>query len=291
MSTERFVLSSGRQLAVHRLGGGERTIVFCHAAPGSGDFDPDPVETDRRAVTILAVDRPGYGGSEPVDEDAWSTVPGAADDLAEVMRGLEIGRVGVAGWSAGGRVALALAARHPDLVDRVCVLATPAPNDAVPWVPPERAAGLESLRGRPAAEVHAALGAQIEALVPADPRSPDALAILGASPADELTALARDGARERLGGMLVSAFTQGAVGMADDIAGYTLQPWGFEPADVRSKTLLLYGAKDPLGGSRHGRWWQRQLPGARLEMSPDAGHLLVIPMWKRVLSFLARGNP
>jgi pimeloyl-ACP methyl ester carboxylesterase len=121
--------------------------------------------------------------------------------------------------------------------------------------------------------------------VPADPRDPAALGIIGATPADD-AALSRPGARDRLGAMLAVAFAQGSTGMAADIAGYTLRPWGFEPREVAAKTLLLFGAKDPVAASRHGRWWQGQLPDARLEMVPDAGHLVIIPMWKRALSFL-----
>ena len=62
---------------------------------------------------------------------------------------------------------------------------------------------------------------------------------------------------------------------------------GFQIADVRAKTLLLYGAKDPLTGQRHGSWWQKRLPTARLEMHPAAGHDLLAPMWRRTLSHLA----
>jgi pimeloyl-ACP methyl ester carboxylesterase len=75
--------------------------------------------------------------------------------------------------------------------------------------------------------------------------------------------------------------------MAADIAGYCLRPWGFEPAEVRAKTLLLYGSRDATAGPRHGSWWQERLRDARLEVVPGAGHLLVIPMWARVLSHLA----
>lgn len=61
----------------------------------------------------------------------------------------------------------------------------------------------------------------------------------------------------------------------------------FDLDDVAAKTLLLFGAKDPLTGSRHGSWWQKRLPDARLEMSPQGGHELLMPMWKRILSHLA----
>jgi pimeloyl-ACP methyl ester carboxylesterase len=288
--TALISLEDGRRIGLHRLAHGRRhTVVLCHAAPGAGNFDPDPEQTAKRDITLLAVDRPGYGSSDPVTGEAWASVGAAADDLAAVLRGLAAGPVGVAGWSAGGRVALALAARHPELVDRAVVVATPAPDEAVPWIPPELKQGLEAMRGLPASDVHAALGGQLAQMLPdgAPDAPPDALLeMLGASPADE-AALARPGARQRLVEMLRAAFAQGPAGLAADIAGYSLQPWGFEPSQVQAKTLCVYGGADPVAGHRHGVWWQKNLPDARLEMSPGAGHLLILPVWQRVLSFLA----
>jgi pimeloyl-ACP methyl ester carboxylesterase len=283
---DKVTLSSGRAVSVHTVADGttDRTIVLCHAAPGSGAFDPAPEQTFARGVTLVAVDRPGYGGSEPIS-DQWASVASAADDVAEVIEQRGAGPVGVAGWSAGGRVALALAARRPDLVERVAVLATPAPDEEVPWVQPDQKARMETLRGLAPADVHAALASQLAPIVPADPYKPDALNLLGAGAAD--SSALRGGGRERLGAMLAAAFAQGVTGLAADIAGYSLQPWGFEPAEVTAKTLLLYGSQDPIAASRHGRWWQARLPDARLEMVPQGGHLLVISMWQRVLSHLA----
>ena len=292
-STEStFKLRSGRTVAVHELAtsdepdGSSRTIVFFHAAPGAGNFDPDPTETAARNVRLIAVDRPGYGGSEPVASGEWASVDRAVEDTAEVLKHRGIDRVSAVGWSAGGREALALAARYPDLVERVAVIATPAPDEQVPWVPPEQRAGLEALRGTSADEVHSVLTEQMSAMVPPDPSDPKAVGVVGGGPADE-SALSRDGARQRVAAMLAEAFAQGAVGMAADVAGYALRPWGFEPGDVRQKSLMIYGAQDRLAGARHGRCWQERLPNARLEIVPDGGHLVVIPMWKRVMSFVA----
>jgi pimeloyl-ACP methyl ester carboxylesterase len=83
--------------------------------------------------------------------------------------------------------------------------------------------------------------------------------------------------------MLRAAFAQGAGGLAADILGYCTQPWGFEPEDVQTRTLRLYGSHDPLAGPRHGQWWEERLPDARLEVVPGAGHLVVIPAWPRIL--------
>jgi pimeloyl-ACP methyl ester carboxylesterase len=284
---DEYVLKSGRRVAVRTVvdGTGDLTIVICHPAPGSSAFDPEPEQTFARGVTLLAVDRPGYGGSEPMPDDQWTSVSCAADDLAQVLDHRQTGPVGLAGWSAGGRVAMALAAHRPDLVERLAVIATPAPDEEVPWIPPEQRAALDALRGRPPGEVYAELADQLRPLLPADPHAPRSLAALGAGPADA-EALS-GGGRDRLGRMLAAAYAQGVTGLAADIAGYCLQPWGFEPAGVQTKTLLLYGSQDPVAGSRHGRWWLEHLPDARLEMVPGAGHLLMIPLWKRVLSHLA----
>src|SRR5918992_3507633 len=297
----RFVLESGRRVAVHRTttgaawipargarshGAEERVVVLCHSAPGAGIFDSDPVQTQARNVRLLSVDRPGYGGSHPVAAGAGATGASAADDLAVVLDGLQVERVGVVGWSAGGRVALALAARRPDLVDRVVVLATPAHDDEIPWIEPEQRDALERLRGLAPEQAHAELGKRLGSVVPDDPHSPEALWLLGAGSADE-AALRADGVRARLGEMLRAAFVQGVRGLAADIAGYCLQPWGFEPEAVQAKTLLLYGSGDPAAGPRHGRWWQSRLPDARLEVVVGAGHLLIVPTWARVLSHLA----
>ena len=284
------VLDGGRRVAVHRLAEGDtaRILVLCHPAPGAGMFDPDPEQTRARGVTLLSADRPGYGRSDPMPDGAWATVGAAADDLAMVLDRSGGGPVGVAGWSAGGRVALALAARRPDLVDRVVVLSTPAPHDHVPWIPPEEQQALEGLRGLSPDAALAALSGQLTPLIPRDASDPETLSLLASGPADD-AALEQRGARERLTLMLEAAFAQGAVGLASDIAGYCLQPWGFEPEAVAAKTLLLYGSQDPVAGSRHGAWWQKQLPDARLEVVPGAGHLLILSMWRRALSHLAPG--
>ena len=56
---------------------------------------------------------------------------------------------------------------------------------------------------------------------------------------------------------------------------------------VSAKTLLLFGSADPDTGSSHGRQWQKHLPNARLEMVPGGDHDLLVPMWPRILSYLA----
>jgi pimeloyl-ACP methyl ester carboxylesterase len=284
-------LRSGRHVALRRLaeGGSGRTVVFCHPAPGAGTFDPDPEQTVLRDVTLLAVDRPGYGESDPVAPDEWATVDKAADDLAEVLTAVDAfagGPVGVVGWSAGGRVALALAARRPDLVERVVVFGTPAPERDVPWLPSPVGDWLEALHDQPPAAVHAGLGELFAAVAAYEPGSLRPLDLLGGVDLDSASLNAVPGSRQRLQEMLAGAFAQGTAGLAADVAGYGLRSWGFEPAAVHAKTLLLYGSRDPYAANRHATWWQRRLGQARMEMAPGAGPLALVRFWKRALSHL-----
>jgi pimeloyl-ACP methyl ester carboxylesterase len=277
---------------VRRLaeGGTGRIVLFCHPAPGAGTFDPDPEQTSLRGITLLAVDRPGYGESDPVEAGEWATVRLAASDLAEVLDRLDAvaaGPIGVAGWSAGGRVALALAAGWPELVDRIVLFGTPAPEPEVPWLPSPLEERLQALREQPAAAVHAGLAELFAEIAEDDPSSLRGLALLGGEDLDSASLDAVAGSRQRLADMLAAAFAQGTAGLAADVAGYCLQPWGFEPSEVAAKTLLLYGSRDPYAANRHASWWQKRLPRARVEMVPGAGALAIVRCWKRALSHLA----
>jgi pimeloyl-ACP methyl ester carboxylesterase len=280
------LVRNGRTVAVHDLTpdapAGAPVVLLCHAAPGSGAFDPDPAATAAHGVRLLSLDRPGYGASDPVG-DAFATVGDAADDaaalLAEVLP--DGATAGVAGWSAGGRVALALAARHPGLVGRIAAIGTPAPDEEVPWYGDENRAMVEALRGLPPRAATAALTAAL-ATLPVDPDGLLALAGVADADAAVLTPPVRDGLRAMLG----VAAAQGHTGMIADLVGYTLADWGFTPPQVAADVLLAYGADDERVPPAHGEWYRDRLPSAELQVWPGVGHLVVVPAWGRVLEHL-----
>jgi len=293
MTTPRFLTRpGGRRIAVRDLTpdapADAPVVLFCHIAPGSGAFDPDPEVTAARGVRLITLDRPGYGGSDPTG-DEFASVGLVADDAVAVLEDVLApgSTAGVIGWSAGGRVALAVAARRPDLVSRVAVIGTPAPDEAVSWIPEENKAGIEALRGASAPDAHAALSAAMGPMVESL-TGDDRFAVLGVAEADAAV-LARPGVADRLRAMVDETFAQGATGMVADVAGYTLLPWGFEPSEVPADVLLGYGTDDPLG-EPHGRWWERTLPKAHLELVSDVGHLVVVPFWGRALAHVAPGR-
>jgi len=73
------------------------------------------------ALRILAIDLPGHGESDPIDN---MTLEGYADAARGLLDALGTGPVLVAGHSLGGAVAQVLAARHPEMVRGLVLLST-----------------------------------------------------------------------------------------------------------------------------------------------------------------------
>ncbi|MEW5771720.1 MAG: pimeloyl-ACP methyl ester esterase BioH [Pseudomonadota bacterium] len=202
-----------------------------------------------------APDLPGYG-------DAPLLAPYTAEAIADALAADLAGPVDLVGWSMGGMVTLALAARHPDKVARlVLVGASPAfvaregwPHGLVPEVVAEFARALQqdyratlqrflALQARGDAAARAVIGRLREAVLGrGEPR------------AETLAA-----------GMALLA----AVDLRD-LAG-----------DVRCPALVVHGAYDALCPVEAGRWLADVLPDARLAEHPRASHapFLSHPDW------------
>lgn len=293
MADRLVTLRDGRRLGLTAFGDPavERIVVLCHPAPGAGGFDPDPPVTSSWGVHMVSVDRPGYGSSTPYPEERRPTVSSWADDLGEyvelvIQQARETGRaplhqVGVVGWGAGGRIALAMAAKHPGLVDRVALVATPAPHSAVPWISEEAARLDQELLVLPTVEAKQRLRARLAAQ---GPDGVPGVELLAQGEAD-LELLQRPGLRGRVDRMLQQAYSQGTTGLADDLLSSAGDDWGFDLDRVRARTLLVYGAKDRAVPSTHGRWYRRHLvhASAHLTVVPRAGHLAITPAWQRIL--------
>lgn len=122
-----YVLSrrGGRVIAWHEFGCSDNpraTVLYCHGTPGSGYealfFDEAAREL---GVRVVALDRPGLGASDAVDS---RTVGGwVDDDVAAVVEHLGVKKVSVIGFSGGSPHAMGIAARMPELVDRLALLA------------------------------------------------------------------------------------------------------------------------------------------------------------------------
>jgi pimeloyl-ACP methyl ester carboxylesterase len=130
VSSER-VQVAGRGLRLSGLAwrGGERCALLLHGAAGyAGEWSGTASWLSERC-TILALDLRGHAGSERRPEDA--SLDALVEDAGAAARELGPGPVLLVGQSLGGMVAIAAAARHPDLFDALVVVeAGPAPDPA-----------------------------------------------------------------------------------------------------------------------------------------------------------------
>lgn len=282
----------GRTVAVDTVGDPDGpVVVLLHSAPGSRLLDPDPAATAAAGIRLVTIDRPGYGGSTPFAVDVVPSLPAQADDVAAVLDHLGVPEAAVVGWSHGGRVAAAVAARHPERTRAIALVGTPSPADLT-WIPTEQQAMLEPLRDDPATAT-ARLAAILEqAGDEADDgdgeggeEGPgDGLAFI-AGPGDE-GLLADDAVRERMTAMLAGAFAQGAVGCAADIVADQVAPWGFDPSAIGCPVHLVYSADDFVA-PHHGDWWEAAVVDPHRRTVAGVGHLLVVPEWAPLLAALA----
>jgi pimeloyl-[acyl-carrier protein] methyl ester esterase len=203
----------------------------------------------------LTPDLPGYGSVASVS-------PYNAEALADALAAKLPDGAAVCGWSMGGMVALALAARHPDKVSRLVLVATnPAFVSRPDWplgLAPDVLAGFAQ-----------ALGAAYKATL---------LRFLS------LQARGGDQARAVIERLRGSVFSRGEPAAETLAAGLDL----LREVDlrevvehVRCPVLVMHGAYDTLCPPQAAQWLVESLPNGRLALHARAAHapFLSHPDW------------
>ena len=268
-----FHLADGRDMEYMEVGDPSgRPVVHLHGTPATaGSVALLENAARRNGVRLLAVSRPGYGGST-------TTPPGllsVARDVGELASGLAVEEFAVLGVSGGGPFALATAAALPARVRRVLIAAGPGPVHllAPQVLDPDDVRAIELLA---AGDVNSAV-----ALFAAEARRRfDAMRQLPYDEFDE--AMKRNAppnehyleARPDLRAVFISDFRR-AIERYDGFVRDNLSwlgPWDFDLADVAAPVLLCYGGADGMVPATNGEWLNERLPTATLSIQPGAGH-------------------
>jgi len=102
------------------------TVLMLHGLAESGEAFRAFVPALSRHARVVRLDLRGYGASSPMAADyPWRFETLVADAVA-LLDHLGVARAHVVGGKIGGTIALALAARHPERVDRLATLGAPA---------------------------------------------------------------------------------------------------------------------------------------------------------------------
>lgn len=99
------------------LGGSGPLVAFCHGLFGQGRNWTTVAKSIAEDHRVLLVDMPHHGRSSWPDHFDYVDV---ADRVAELFSAED--PVALVGHSMGGKAAMVLALRHPDLVERLCVV-------------------------------------------------------------------------------------------------------------------------------------------------------------------------
>jgi pimeloyl-ACP methyl ester carboxylesterase len=224
----------------------------------------------RRGLRTIVYSRPGYG--ESTAQPGRSVADAAADAVA-VLDALDAGRFVTIGTSGGGPHALACAALLPDRCAAAASVAGVAPfaADGLDWM-----AGM----GRENVEEFSAAAAGVEALTLFLAKQAEVLAtVRGTDVAEAFGGLVPEVDRRALTGefaeFVAASFRRAVVGgiagwRDDDLA--IVRDWGFRPG-AGAPVAIWQGGQDLMVPYAHGEWLAAHIPGARVHLLPDEGHL------------------
>jgi pimeloyl-ACP methyl ester carboxylesterase len=250
----RYVVVDGMRVHYRDEGQGP-TLVLLHGVMASLHTWDGWVDALRPHYRIVRIDLPGFGFSDDLRSDEDYTPEASVKRMNALLRALGVDRFHLAGNSLGGFLSWYYAASHPERVDRMILISPIAYPQKLPFVIEWFSKpGLGHLAQYVAPRF---IVEQNVRMVYGDPT--------GMSPgtADRYYDLLQYG-RNRIA----------MVKMFRVLRGYNESTTIAQRVrDVKTPTLLMWGAKD--------RWvppalidlWKRDIPGAAVQVYPDLGHV------------------
>jgi pimeloyl-ACP methyl ester carboxylesterase len=274
--TQTVSVTDGRTLTFAEWGDLDGfPVFFLHGTPGSRFLRHyDESKYAEVGARVITYDRPGYGGS---DRDRGRRAVDCVADVAAIADQLGVERFAVIGASGGGPHSLAVAARLPERVTRATCAVGVVPFDTPDF---DWFEGMDPLNVKEigwALEGEDVLAPELEReaaemleRVAADPSK-----LMGddwqLSEADRAE-LARTERHDVIRQTVNEAYRRGVWGWVDDDLCLT-RPWGFDVAEIRVPTRVIYGLTDVLVPWRQGEWLARNVPNAEVVVEEHRGHL------------------
>ncbi|MEI2774906.1 MAG: alpha/beta hydrolase [Tetrasphaera sp.] len=258
---DRFVEIDGLRLNTRRRPGPEGpTLLLLHGIGGSLEAWGTVLEAFPHR-DVLMVDAPGAGRSDVPKYPL--RVGGVADVIVAAARELGVDQADVLGFSLGGAFAQEVVHRHPDFVRRLVLVATMSGA----WFRMPKPSAVRALASTSRYRSREAAEKQIPMLAGGrSARDPEVLAAI----LDE-----REGTPPTERGYRFQQLS---------VMGWTSLPW---LRRIKAPTLVLLGEEDPIIHVSTGSVLARRIPGARREIVPGAGHMLLFDEPERSLPIVA----
>lgn len=254
-----FEVVSGRRIHAIEIGDGKPLVLLHGSGPTALQFLP--LLERLTGLRAIAVDRPGFGLSDPIERPSEDYREATVDTVDLILDGLGLTETALLGNSAGGTCALWYALAHPERVTRLVLLgASPLlPGTRVP--PPMLGVATPSAGPPP------------EMPPPSTETVIQSMSVFG-----EGDTIARY--PEQVEAMVTAGYDQLLAGVRLTELRTLIAPTGWQPAlamrpdelhALTVPTLLIWGEQDPLGGADVAATAAATIPHAQLELLP-AGH-------------------
>jgi pimeloyl-ACP methyl ester carboxylesterase len=272
-STAQTISVHGRTVSYLEAGEGP-LLLLVHGMAGTARNWDSVIEPLALHNTVVAPDFPGHGDSDPGGGDY--SLGSLASGLRDLMIALGHDRATLVGHSLGGGVALQFTYQFPEMVERLVLVSSGGLGPEVGAI--LRAAalpGADLFIRSTAAPGSAVLG-----------RLSGALGKIGLRPNADLAEVGRaysslaDADRRK-------AFLS-TLHAVVDTDGQRVAALDRLYLAENLPVLIVWGERDPIIPVGHGRAAHAQLPGSRLEVFPDAGHIPMLESPGRFAAVLQR---
>ncbi|HET7051204.1 MAG TPA: alpha/beta fold hydrolase [Solirubrobacteraceae bacterium] len=271
--TPGTVTLHGRPVSYVLTGSGQ-LLLLIHGIAGSVENWQEVIEPLAQRHTVLAASLPGHGGSAPGAGDY--SLGALAAGLRDLLVALGYERATLVGHSLGGGIAMQFAYQFPEATERLVLVSSGGLGPEVS--PILRAAAL------PGAELFIGVTAAVGATVGS--KLARALAVVGLRPTADVAEIARGYAAlvDRDRRMAFLSTLRGVV----DSGGQRVNAEDRLYLAEGMPVLIVWGARDPIIPVRHAETAHKAIPGSRLEVFENVGHLPQIEVPGRFVTALER---
>ena len=257
-------------------------VVNCHGGLVSGhDVGPAGEAAHALGLWIISPDRPGVHHTNRLS--GHGILPWVRADLVPLLDHLEVGTVGVMGWSEGGQYALGATFALAQRVTGCAVIAGCPPLDDPETL--KQSNRVDRTLAMLAQRVPAALRATVICTRLLARYAPKVLLAASTHGLPEQEAQA---VRDR-GLWFPTLLGEGAAdshGVVDEYLA-AVASWKFEPEDIATPVHVFQGTADTVVPEAWGRTLAARIPGALLTLYPGEGHLIALTRRREVLEWLA----
>lgn len=257
-------------------------VINCHGGLVSGhDFRPADRIAQSLGLCVISPDRPGIHRTDRLA--GHGLLPWVRTDLVPLLNHLEVGSLGVMGWSEGGQYALAAAFALAGRVTACAVIAgCPPLDDPVTFKQSNRLDyALATLAQKaPMAVRVTATGTRW--------LSKHAPRVLLAASVRGLPSAEAEAVKEQ-GPWFPTILGEGAAnphGVVDEYRA-AIAPWGFAPENLSTPVCIFQGSVDKMVPEAWGQVLAQRIPRSSFVSFPNEGHLIALTRREEVLRWLA----